>query len=90
MKIKGIPISGHHGPQGDVDARVEILAATALGRGRVANPIFGHFYRRGSPGTHFEKPEWTSGPVWTRRNEEKNIYPSMGDSPGDVCEVPVM
>ena len=30
-KGKGIPITGHEGQRGDVDARVHILTATALG-----------------------------------------------------------
>ena len=36
-------------PTGDVDARIHIFTATALGRGRVANPTLGRLYPRESP-----------------------------------------
>ena len=36
-----------------VDARVHILAATVLGRGRVASPMLGHLYLQEIPGTFF-------------------------------------
>ena len=35
--------------QGDVDARVHINTATALGRDRVASPTLGRPYPRGKP-----------------------------------------
>ena len=38
---------------GDVDARVHIFTAKALGRGRVASPRLGHLYPGEIPGTHF-------------------------------------
>ena len=38
---------------GDVDARVHIFAAKALGRGRVASPTLGSLYPGESPGPHF-------------------------------------
>ena len=34
---------------GDVDARVHIFTATALGRGRVASPKLGSLYPGGKP-----------------------------------------
>ena len=34
---------------GDVDARVHIYAAAALGRGRMAGPTLGLLYSRGNP-----------------------------------------
>ena len=49
IKGKGIPSTGHEGPRGDVDARVHIFRAMALGRGRMASPTLGHIYPRGSP-----------------------------------------
>ena len=38
---------------GDVDARVHIFTAMALGRGRVASPMLGRLYPGKAPGTHF-------------------------------------
>ena len=46
VKGKGIPIIGH---EGDVDARVHIFTATALGRGRVASPTLGRLYPQAKP-----------------------------------------
>ena len=59
-------------PTGDVDARVLIFTATALGWGRMASPTLGRLYPRGnSPVLILQEVEWTPGPVWTRRCEEK-------------------
>ena len=55
--IDGIPVQylylaikylckGHEGPRGDVDARVHIYTATALGRGRLASPTLDRLYPR--------------------------------------------
>ena len=41
---KGTPFTGHEGPPGDLDARVHIYTATALGRGRLACSRLGRFY----------------------------------------------
>ena len=60
---------------GDVDGRVHILKAMALGRGRVASPTLGTFTPGKSPDIHLKEVELTLGPVWTRRNEE-NLHPS--------------
>ena len=49
VKDKGIPITDHEGPRGDVDARVHIFTATALGRGRVTSPTLGRLYPEESP-----------------------------------------
>ena len=49
LKGKGIPITGHEGPRGDVDARVHIYTAIALGRDRVASPTLGRLYPRKTP-----------------------------------------
>ena len=46
-KGKGVPFTGHEGPQVDVDARVHIYAATALERGRVVSLMFGYLHPRG-------------------------------------------
>ena len=46
---KGIPVTGHEGRQGDVDARVHIHTATALERGRVASPTLDLLYPQGRP-----------------------------------------
>ena len=47
-KVKVSPLQAMKA-HGDVDARVHIFTATALGRGRVASPTPGRLY----PGTHF-------------------------------------
>ena len=44
-KVKVSPLQA----TGDVDARVHIFTATALGRGRVASPTLGLLYPRGKP-----------------------------------------
>ena len=52
-KVKVSPLQGLKA-HGDVDARVHIYTATALGRGRVASSTLGRFYPGESPpGTHF-------------------------------------
>ena len=77
-------------PTGDVDARVYIFTATALGSGRVASPTLGRLYPRGKPPVLIlEEAEWTSGPVWTRRSEEKS--PPLrhpGSNPGRPARSP--
>ena len=81
---------------GDVDARVHIYTATALGRGRVASPTLGHLYPRGeSLLLIFKEGEWTPGPVWTRRSEEKSpplrhpgsnpVHPAGSQTPFRLC-----
>ena len=58
---------------GDVDARVHIFTATALGRGRVASPTLGPLYPRESSGTHFiGGPQDQSG----HEGVKKNLHPS--------------
>ena len=75
---------------GDVDARVQIFTATALGRGRVASLTLGCLYPRGKPPVLIlQEAEWTSGPVWTRRSEEKS--PPLrhpGSNPGRPARSP--
>ena len=56
-------------PMRDVNARVHIYTATALGRGRIASPTLGLLYPRI---LILYEPEWTPGPVWRRRSEEKS------------------
>ena len=46
IKGKGIPITGHEGPWGDVNARVHIFTTTALRRARVSSPKLGRLYPR--------------------------------------------
>ena len=43
----GVPITGHEGPLRDMDAKVHIYTAMAVGRGRVASPTFGRLYPQG-------------------------------------------
>ena len=43
IKVNTSPLEAMR-TQGDVDARVHIFAATAIGRGGVINPMFGHLY----------------------------------------------
>ena len=38
---------------GDVDARVHVFAAMALGRGRVTSPMLGYLYHQEGPCNHF-------------------------------------
>ena len=45
-KGKGVPNTGHEGPVRDVEARVHIYTAIALGRGREAGPMLGCLYPR--------------------------------------------
>ena len=61
--------------KGDLDARVHIFAATALGRGWVASPTLGRLYPGKAPVFIIQKAEWTQGSVWTPRSEE--ISPSL-------------
>ena len=61
---KGIPITGHEGPQGLWMQGSTYSQATELRRGRVASPTLGHIYLQKSFGTHFEA-EWIPKPVWT-------------------------
>ena len=57
---------------GDVNAKVHIYTATALGRGRVADPKLGRLYPGESHSLILLEAEWTPEPVLTRRNEEKS------------------
>ena len=61
---------------GDVDARVHIFTATALGRGRVASPTLGHLYPRESAQYSFYRR--LSGPQDQSGHEgaKKNIHSS--------------
>ena len=61
---------------GDMDARVHILTATALGRGRVASPTLGRLYPRESPRYSFYRR--LSGPQDQSGHEgaKKNLHPS--------------
>ena len=62
---------------GNVDARVHIYTATALGRGRVVSSTRGILYPWGKhPVLILYDAELTPGPVWTRRSEEKS--PPLG------------
>ena len=47
-KCKGITHYRPWRPTGDVDARVHIFTAKALGRSRVASPTLGRLYPRGN------------------------------------------
>ena len=57
---------------GDVDARLHIFTATALGRGRVASPTRPPLPPGKPPVLILQEAEWTPGPVWTRRSKEKS------------------
>ena len=74
-----------------MDVRVHIYTAMALGRDRVASPMLGRLYPRGKPPVLIlQKAEWTSGPFWTRRSEEKS--PPLrhpGSNPGRPAHSPV-
>ena len=61
-------------PTGDVDARVHIFTATALGRGRVASPTLGRLYPVESPRYSFYRR--LSGPQDQSGHEgmNKNIH----------------
>ena len=50
---------------GHMDARVLAFAATALGRGRVASPMFDHLYPGKALVLILQETEWTPGPVLT-------------------------
>ena len=75
LEGKGIPITGLEAHR-DVDARVHIFTATALGRGRVASSMFGHFYPWGKPQYSFYRrpsgPQDQSG----HKGVKKNLHPS--------------
>ena len=61
---------------GDVDARVHIYTALALGRDRVAIPTLGHLYPRGKPWYSFyrrlSEPQDQSG----HEGAKQNLHPS--------------
>ena len=61
---------------GDVDAKVHIFAATALGRGRMASPTLGRVYSRGKPPVliliRLSGPQDQSG----HEGAKKNLHPS--------------
>ena len=61
---------------GDVDARVHIFTATALGRRRVASPTLGRLYPEESPRYSFYRR--LSGPQDQSGHEgaQKNLHPS--------------
>ena len=63
-------------PTGDVDARVHILTATTLGRGRVASPTLGRLNPEESPQYSFYRR--LSGPQDQSGHEraKKNLHPS--------------
>ena len=90
VKGKGIPHYRTWRPTGDVAARVHIFTAMALGRGRVASPTLGRVYPRGKPPVLvLQEAEWTSGPVWTRRSEEKSPpHRHPGSNPGRPARSP--
>ena len=48
---------------GNVDARVYIFAATALGRGRVVSPTLGCLYPGKAPVLMLQEAELTLGPL---------------------------
>ena len=58
-----------------MDAKVHIYTATALGRGRVAKPMLGHFYPQESPLYSFYRR--LSGPQDQSGHEgvKKNLHP---------------
>ena len=53
----------------DVDAKIHIYTAAALGRGRVGSPTLGRIL---PPVLILMEAEWTPGPIWTRRRKEKS------------------
>ena len=57
---------------GDVDARVHIFTATALGWGRVASPMLDRIYSRYSFYSRLNGPQDQSG---HERTKKKNLYP---------------
>ena len=82
VKVKVSPLQALKA-HGDVDARVHIFTATALGRGRVASPTLGCLYPRESPQYSFYRR--LSGPQDQSEHEgaKKNLHPSdLGFEPG--------
>ena len=70
---------------GDVDARIHIYTATALGRGKVTSPTLGRLYPRGEhPLVILWEALWTTETVRTRRNEKNKSSPLLhsGSNPG--------
>ena len=61
---------------GDVDARVHIYTATALGRGRVANPMLGHLYSQGKPWYSFYRRLSGLQDQSGHEGVKKNLHPS--------------
>ena len=57
---------------GDVDARVHIFAVTTLGRGRVVLSYARPSLPKKASVLILLEAEWTTGPVWARRREEKS------------------
>ena len=53
VKCKGIPITYNEGPWENVDVKVHIFAAMAVGRDKVASPTLDRLYPRECPGIHF-------------------------------------
>ena len=68
---------------GDMDTRVHIYTATALGRGRMASPMLGRLYSRGKPRYSLHRmlsvPQDQSG----HEGVKKNLTPpTPGVEPG--------
>ena len=72
-KVKVSPLQSMKAHE-DVDARVHICAVTALGRGKQACPTLTVFTPGKAPVVILHEAEWTPGPVWTRRSEEKSPH----------------
>ena len=75
MKVKGSPLQAMKA-HGDVDARVHLFTATALGWGRMASPTLGRLYPQGhTPVLIYRR---LSGPQGQSGHEgvKKNLHPS--------------
>ena len=53
----------------DVNARVHIFAATALGRDRVASPTRDSLYPGKATALILQEAAWVPGPGWKRKTE---------------------
>ena len=56
----------------NVDSKVHIFAAKALGRGRVTSPTLDRLYIGKAAVLILQEVEWTPGLLWTRKNEGKS------------------
>ena len=69
---------------GDVDTRIHITAATALGRDRVANSMLVHLYHGKARYINLQETDWDQESIWLRRREEKSLCSAARDQTRDV------